>query len=101
MVGAAEGRQTICPALDVSSSGATVDEARQSLQEAVSAFVWVPVGQARRAGRSGGMMARRITPVWVGNGLASGCHAAARVIADRLEHGEEIPELNDVFAVSA
>ena len=26
---------------------------------------------------------------------------ALRVLADRLEHGEEIPELRDVFAVSA
>ncbi len=26
---------------------------------------------------------------------------ALRVFADRLEHGEEIPELSDVFAVSA
>ena len=26
---------------------------------------------------------------------------ALRVMADRLEHGEEIPELADVFAVSA
>jgi predicted RNase H-like HicB family nuclease len=25
---------------------------------------------------------------------------ALRVLADRLEHGEEIPELNDMFAVS-
>lgn len=26
---------------------------------------------------------------------------ALRVLADRLEHGEEIPELHEVFAVSA
>ena len=26
---------------------------------------------------------------------------ALRVLADRLEHGEEIPELKEVFAVSA
>jgi predicted RNase H-like HicB family nuclease len=26
---------------------------------------------------------------------------ALRVLADRLEHGEEIPEINEVFAVSA
>jgi predicted RNase H-like HicB family nuclease len=26
---------------------------------------------------------------------------ALRVLADRLEHGEHIPELNEVFAVSA
>jgi predicted RNase H-like HicB family nuclease len=26
---------------------------------------------------------------------------ALRVLADRLEHGEQIPELDDVFAVSA
>ena len=26
---------------------------------------------------------------------------ALRVLADRLEHGEEIPELKDMFAVSA
>ena len=26
---------------------------------------------------------------------------ALRVLADRLEHGEEIPELRDVFAISA
>ncbi len=26
---------------------------------------------------------------------------ALRVLADRLEHGEQIPELNEVFAVSA
>jgi len=26
---------------------------------------------------------------------------ALRVLADRLEHGEEIPELREVFAVSA
>lgn len=26
---------------------------------------------------------------------------ALRILADRLEHDEEIPELNDVFAVSA
>ena len=26
---------------------------------------------------------------------------ALRVIADRLDHGEEIPELNDLFAVSS
>ena len=26
---------------------------------------------------------------------------ALRVLADRLEHGEEIPELNEVFAVKA
>ena len=26
---------------------------------------------------------------------------ALRVLADRLEHGERIPELNEVFAVSA
>ncbi|GFP29283.1 hypothetical protein HKBW3S42_01475 [Candidatus Hakubella thermalkaliphila] len=26
---------------------------------------------------------------------------ALRILADRLEHGEEIPELNDLFAVPA
>ncbi len=26
---------------------------------------------------------------------------ALRVLADRLEHGEQIPEINEVFAVSA
>jgi predicted RNase H-like HicB family nuclease len=26
---------------------------------------------------------------------------ALRVLADRLEHGEEIPELNEVFAITA